>query len=64
MAASENKAIIAFAEGCDPDTIQAAYNLAINKICKPILLGARSRIFRIAESKGIDLNNVEIDVVD
>jgi len=64
MAASENKAIIAFGEGCDPDTIQAAYNLAINKICKPILLGARSRIFRIAESKGIDLNNVEIDVVD
>jgi len=64
MAASDHKAIIAFGEGGNPDTIQAAYNLAINKICKPILLGARSRIFSMAESKGIDLNSVEIEVVD
>lgn len=64
MSQSNDKAIIAFCEGCDPDTIQAAYNLAMNNICKPVLLGARSRIFSIAEARGIDLNQSNIDVVD
>lgn len=64
MGIEENKTIIAFAEGCDEATVIAAYNLSTNDICKPVLMGSKDRIHRIAENKGIDLAMTNVDIID
>jgi len=64
MSIDTHKNLIAFTEGTDENTILCAYNLANAEICRPVLFGIKSKIYKIAEKKGIDLENSQVDIID
>jgi len=51
---------IVFPEGDEPRTVQAAAELAKEKLVRPILLGAEDAIKRVAAETGADLAGIEL----
>ncbi|MBS9767275.1 MAG: NADP-dependent malic enzyme [Flavobacteriaceae bacterium] len=58
--AKRNPKRVVFPEGDSYNVIKAAYITSVDKIAKPILLGNKETITRIAEENEVDISNIEI----